>query len=108
MAERIVTLSKGAAGMGPENISNLKHSGTLLMSMGAARGALFAAFVLLARHMELAEFGSFFLGYTMLTTVSQLADFGIGQTFIRHIPFYRETSPEYSRYLHWLFFVLKA
>lgn len=87
--------------------AGLKHSARLLMTMGAARVALLFAFLLLFHRMGPVQFGIFFLGYNTLAMVPLLADFGIGQTFVRHISFYRESEPRFAAYLHRLFFVLK-
>lgn len=90
-----------------EDGSNLAHSFQLLLILAAARVTLFLVFMLLLRKMGTAQFGTFFLGYNTLAFVPLIADMGIGQTFVRHISFYRTSRPDFSAYLHWLFFLLK-
>ena len=100
LARRGLDLISGEGG-------NLAHSARLLIVMAISRGALFVAFALLLRRMGSFEFGVFFLGYNTLAFVSQFADFGIGQTFVRHIAFHNGPRPEFAAYLYWLFFLLK-
>ena len=91
----------------PENESNLLKSVRVLAAIGIARAVLFVSFILLLRNMGTVQFGAFFLGYNTLAFVPLIADLGIGQTFIRHISFYRTSRPAFAAYLHRLFFVLK-
>jgi O-antigen/teichoic acid export membrane protein len=88
--------------------SSLRSSARLLVMMGAARLALFVAFLVLLKKMGSAQFGTFFLGYNTLAMVPLLLDFGIGQTFVRHISFYQDSRPQFAGYLQWLFFALRA
>ena len=100
-------LKQTLARLSPEDGPNLVRSVRLLLTIGAARVTLFLAFLLLLRRMGPAQFGIFFVGYNTLAFVPLIVDLGIGQTFVRHISFYRNTRPAFSAYLHWLFFVLK-
>ena len=92
----------------PEHQSGLVKSARLLFALVIARVTLFLAFVLLLRNMGPAQFGSFFLGYNTLAFVPLIADMGIGQTFVRHISFYRTSRPQFAAYLQRLFFTLKT
>ena len=91
-----------------EHKSGLVKSAQLLFALVIARVTLFLAFVLLLRKMGPAQFGTFFLGYSTLAFVPLIADMGIGQTFVRHISFYRTSRPQFAAYLHRLFFILKS
>jgi O-antigen/teichoic acid export membrane protein len=87
--------------------SNLERSTRLLLTIAVARVTLFLAFMLLLRKMGATKFGTFFVGYNTMAFVPLIFDMGIGQTFVRHISFYRNSRPAFAAYLQRLFFVLK-
>lgn len=104
---RIATLAGRLFGGRTTDSAGLAHSFRLLVVMGLSRGTLFAAFLLLLRRMDSVQFGTFFLGYNTLAFIPLVTDFGIAQTFVRHISFYRSSRPGFAAYLYRLFFVLK-
>jgi O-antigen/teichoic acid export membrane protein len=100
-------ISRLRAKISPADQSNLVRSTRLLLALATARATLFLAFMLLLRKMGATNFGTFFVGYNTMAFVPLIFDLGIGQTFVRHISFYRSSRPDFAAYLQWLFFVLK-
>ena len=92
----------------PSDQSNLVRSIRLLLTLATARATLFLAFMLLLRKMGATKFGTFFVGYNTMAFVPLIFDLGIGQTFVRHISFYRRSRPDFAAYLQRLFFVMKT
>jgi len=54
----------------------------------------FAAAIVVARHLGVAEFGAFALIQSTLALLTTMAAFGLGQTTIRYVSAYRDTDPK--------------